>query len=303
MAIKRKAPVRETEAPEGNWYDLGIVLPPGASDRIRLSCPQCAPSRHKQDTSLAVNVDKGIWYCFYCGWKGSLRGYQRVEKPLPSVLQPPIPDVSKQEAIQRVWQASRHIRSGDPVHRYLQRRGLMLPLEALPAVLRYHPRLCYQYNDGRRTYHPAMVALVQAPDGTMVNVHRTYLTADGHKANVPTVKKLMPPAVPGATRGGAIRLSPAGETLAVAEGLETALAVRLATDLPVWATIAASNMALLVVPDVVRLVVICADHDKAGLDAAKSLARRLLAEERRAKILTPEKPGTDWLDTLEGCHV
>jgi hypothetical protein len=33
--------------------------------------------------------------------------------------------------------------------------------------------------------------------------------------------------------------------------------------------------------------VICADHDAAGLDAAKAFARRLLAEQRRVKILTP----------------
>jgi len=147
-----------------------------------------------------------------------------------------------------------------------------------------------------------MLACVVDAHGQGVSIHRTYLTSEGHKAAVPTVKKLMPAVRPGATRGGAIRLYPAGETLALTEGLETALAVRLATGLPVWSTICAGGMAQLVVPPEVRLVVICADHDPEGLQAARSLARRLLTEQRRVKILTPDTPGADWADRPEVSH-
>jgi putative DNA primase/helicase len=147
-----------------------------------------------------------------------------------------------------------------------------------------------------------MVAKVDGSNGQGVSLHRTFLTLDGRKADVPTVKKLMPSVVPGETRGGAIRLYPASETLAIAEGIETALAVRLATGLPVWSTICAGGMAQLVVPDEVRLVVICADHDAAGLDAARALARRLLVEQRRVKILPPDTPGADWADHQEVGH-
>jgi putative DNA primase/helicase len=143
-----------------------------------------------------------------------------------------------------------------------------------------------------------MVARVDDPSGRAVTLHRTYLTLDGRKANVLSPKKLMSPAVPGAIPGGAMRLYPAGETLAVAEGVETALAVRLATGLPVWASICASGMARLVVPPEVHLVVICADHDSTGLDAAWSLARRLLGEQRRVKIVYPDQPGADWAEAL-----
>ena len=92
--------------------------------------------------------------------------------------------------------------------------------------------------------------------------------------------------------------------MAITEGIETALAVRLATGLPVWATIAAGGMARLIVPPAVRLVVICTDHDAPGLKAAKTLARRLLDEGRRVKILYPDTPGTDWADSvsLEVAH-
>jgi putative DNA primase/helicase len=147
-----------------------------------------------------------------------------------------------------------------------------------------------------------MVARVDDPHGELATIHRTYLKLDGHKADVPTVKRLMPCAVPGATTGGAIRLYTPDETLAVTEGIETALAVRCATGLPVWATSSAGGMARLIVPPPVSLVVICADHDPAGLDAARALARRLLGEQRRVKILAPDTPGADWADQQEVGH-
>jgi putative DNA primase/helicase len=191
---------------------------------------------------------------------------------------------------------------GDPVLTYLCQRGITLPLQDLPLVVRYHPRLPYRHEDYTFTHHPAMVAGVDDPTGELATLHRTYLTRDGHKAAVPTPKKMMSPAVPGATNGGAIRLYAPEETLAVTEGIETALAVRCATGLPVWATCSAGGMARLIVPAGVRLVVICADHDTAGLVAARALARRLLAEQRRVKILTPDTLGADWADRPEVSH-
>jgi putative DNA primase/helicase len=148
-----------------------------------------------------------------------------------------------------------------------------------------------------------MVARVDDPSGALATLHRTYLALNGHKAAVPTPKKMMSPAVPGATKGGAIRLYTPDETLAVTEGIETALAVRCATGLPVWATCSAGGIARLIVPAKVRLVVICADHDTAGLDAARALARRLLVERRHVKMLTPATPGADWADQQEVGHV
>jgi hypothetical protein len=85
----------------------------------------------------------------------------------------------------------------------------------------------------------------------------------------------------------------------VAEGIETALAVRLATGFPVWSCIFAAGLAAVVLTAVVRLAVVCADQDEAGITNAKALARRMLAEGRRVKLLAPTRPGTDWLDTLE----
>lgn len=145
------------------------------------------------------------------------------------------PDDRKRAAPRRVWSEALPITAADPVDTYLRQRGIALPLADFSTVLRSHPHLVYRHEDGQRTSHPAMVARVDDANGQGVSLHRIYLASDGHRADVPTVKKLMSPAVPGATRGGAIRLYSADETLAVTEGIETALAVRLAIGLPVWA--------------------------------------------------------------------
>jgi putative DNA primase/helicase len=283
------------------WADVGIALPDGAIGEVRTTCPQCSPSRHKSRIAcLAVNVAIGTWLCHHCGWKGGLHGRLSPSTLLPLPRPPAQPDERKRAALRRVWGEARPITAADPVHTYLCRRGILL--DDLSTVLRYHPHLAYRHEDGKCTFHPAMVAKVDGSNGQGVSLHRTFLTLDGRKADVPTVKKLMPSVVPGETRGGAIRLYPASETLAIAEGIETALAVRLATGLPVWSTICAGGMAQLVVPDEVRLVVICADHDAAGLDTARALARRLLVEQRRVKILPPDTPGADWADHQEVGH-
>jgi putative DNA primase/helicase len=41
-----------------------------------------------------------------------------------------------------------------------------------------------------------------------------------------------------------------------------------------------------------------ADHDKAGLEAARALARRLLREGRKVRLAVPPVEGEDWLDAL-----
>src|SRR5262249_1697517 len=151
--------------------------------------------------------------CWHCGWTGGLQDRrQRYEFPLlprPSVQ----PGEHKRVALRRVWGEACPITVGDPGDTYLHQPGLSLPSAALPAGMRYHPHLVYPHADGQPTYHPALLARVDDPSGRAVTLHRTYLTLDGRKADVASPKKLMSPAIAGATRGGAIRLYPAGATL------------------------------------------------------------------------------------------
>jgi phage/plasmid primase-like uncharacterized protein len=138
-----------------------------------------------------------------------------------------------------------------------------------------------------------MVARVESPGG-LLGLHLTILEPDGQGRKEKRLAKGSKP------RGGAIRLFPLeeGKPLVLAEGIETALAVREVTGWPAWATIAAPFMKEVALPPEVKEVVIAADHDKAGIEAAHALARRLLREGRRVRIAVPPEEGEDWLDVL-----
>jgi phage/plasmid primase-like uncharacterized protein len=145
-----------------------------------------------------------------------------------------------------------------------------------------------------------MVALVDHVERGPVAIHRTFLKPDGSdKANIEPAKASLGP-----VRGGAVRLGmPRFDTwLAICEGIETALSIALACNLPTWAALSASGVKNLVLPFEVRLVVICADHDEndVGQRAAHDAAQRWHAEGRRVRIFVPPTPGTDWNDVLRG---
>lgn len=201
----------------------------------------------------------------------------------------------RRTALQRAWDEASPLAPGDPAALYLEGRipGFAPPY---PPELRCHPGLPYSHGGVRYGRLPALLARVRDPSGRPVNVHRIYLAPDGRKAEVPAPKKLMR-GVARAT-GGAVRLYPAREVIAVAEGVETALAVRAMTRLPVWACVSATLMKSLAVPEAVREVRIYADHDESGTgqEAAEKLRRRLLRQGIKARVFLPERPGTDFLD-------
>lgn len=175
-----------------------------------------------------------------------------------------------------------------------------LSLAVMPSDLRYHPGLDYfdqEVGEVIGTY-PAMVAAIRNPAGDIVSVHRTFLTSDGKKAPVPSPKRIMASPAKGITRGGAIRLYPAGEVLGLAEGIETAIASQNATGIPVWACINAGGLEIVEIPQEVREVIIFADNDKRGREAARKAAFRLRDEEgKTVKIILPSRQGSDWADT------
>ena len=210
----------------------------------------------------------------------------------------------RREALRRDYRNSKPVNKLDqnaaPLYAYLARRGLSAILADLPNDLRYISTLDY-YENGKKTgSYPAMLAVVSTPAGQPVTLHRTYLSEDGHKAPVEAPRKLRALPRQGEAKGGAIRLYPATERVAVAEGIETALAVRIATGKPVWAAISANGMATLEFPKTIREVDIYADNDanEAGQSAANKLAQRLKREGIKTAIYLPERAGDDWADVL-----
>ncbi|MEQ9190481.1 MAG: toprim domain-containing protein [Alphaproteobacteria bacterium] len=179
--------------------------------------------------------------------------------------------------------------TGTLVETYLQSRGLNV---CIPEALRFHPDL--HHASGRRW--PAMVALVtRATDGKPQAVHRTFLAPDGSgKAPVAQPRMMLGPC-----RGGVVRLSNAGGELMIGEGIETCLAAMQATGRPAWASLSASSLACLPLPEQIESITILADGDPAGERASMRLARRLAMRGR--KILTATPPsGLDFNDVLLG---
>ena len=54
--------------------DYGIKIPyRRTAGNVKTWCPHCHDQRSdKNDKSLSVNLDTGVWNCHYCGWSGKL---------------------------------------------------------------------------------------------------------------------------------------------------------------------------------------------------------------------------------------
>lgn len=190
-----------------------------------------------------------------------------------------------------LWAKTVPATDGDPVALYLRRRGLAGPV---PECLRLHPGLTY-WDGGDRGTWPAMIAPLIRPDGLVLALHRTYLTTNGCKAPVPTIKKLTGAAGPLA--GACIPLHEAQQgVVGIAEGIETAQAAHLASGLPTVAAYCAGNLAAYTWPAGVKRIVVFADADPAGAAAAQSLKARALRAGLSVAVMTPSTPGADWCD-------
>ena len=204
-----------------------------------------------------------------------------------------------------------HHPDAEPLRRYLNRRGLASNLPDWPG-LRFHPGMSYRDEDGKPIgQYPVLLALLEN-GGKPVTLHRTFLTNDGHKAPVDCPKKMLPVPSDRQLTGAAVRLGQPCLTLGVAEGIETALAIRQATGMTVWPVTTASLLHCFDIPPEVKKLVVWADLDRpsaktgiqAGLEAANRLAQRAAEWGLEVVIRVPEgnipeyAKSVDWLDVL-----
>jgi hypothetical protein len=256
------------------------------------------PGHSKADRSLSVSIgDNGklIWWSFAGDPDGVVRAYLQefgldVGDAGPRSVHPAARqrhrgsgDTGKLAAL--LWTEGRPIEGTLAAH-YLAQRAIKAPL---PPSLRFHP----DCPDGpfRR---PALIAartMLAAPDHVQ-SVQRTFLARDGSgKARCGEAKKTL-----GACKGGGVALGDIGESLLVAEGVETALSASALFALPAVATLGTSFTRILSLPARVRRVLIAADNDEPGLRAAEALATRLRAEGRNVRIEAPPPAFKDFND-------
>ena len=313
LELKARAHGRWTEILRSSGVDESIL------SRRNQPCPMCGGTDRFQYTD---RWGEGNYHCRGCGAGGGLKLLQgvlgcdfrsalrHVEDCVGTVSatspqRPAEPSAQRMKKLaQRIWDEARPVVPGDAVDRYLASRGLAL--DPYPPTLRCHPSLGYYRRDAgaaraqKVAEYPAMLACVQGPDGNAVTLHRTYLQ-DGGKAHLPDAKKLLSSGI----NGAAVRLFEADDELAIAEGIETALSVHLASGKPAWSALNAGNLEKLWIPESVRRVCIYADNDAgssyAGQASAYALARRLKREgskdtPRRVEVFVPRQDGEDWAD-------
>jgi putative DNA primase/helicase len=241
-----------------------------------------------QSDVIAALKDRGLWNGD--GRNHHIVTHQRIDRGDD--------DADRTAAALAIWNASLPA-EGTLAEIYLRSRGITLPV---PRNLRFHPSLKHKPTE---TVWPAMVALIADRNGVPMAIHRTYLARDVKaKAEVEPNKMTLGPCKGAAVRLGDIVL---GKPLAIAEGIETALSVAQACQLPVWAALSAENLKTVQLPKEATMVTVCADNDANGTGqrAAQALADRLIGEGRRVRVATPENPDTDFNDELlkEAQHV
>ena len=151
---------------------------------------------------------------------------------------------------------------------YLKNRGILTPC---PPTIRYLPAYL---QDGQP--YPCLIARLDNPQGERVSYKIIHLTPDGDKAPVEIVKKTLP--CEREFNGSAIRLfKPENGILAIAEGIETALAYTQRNGYPCWSVDNAHNMTHFLPPPSVTQLIIVADTDPSftGQAAAFTLANSL----------------------------
>lgn len=301
------------------WASIltSLGVPENLLNKRHQACPFCGGTDRFRWTD---HLGTGAYFCSQCGtgdgftflMQYTSQDFKDVAADIESIIgkteskpETPVDANRARDRLRRIWSAAKPLSRNCPTHRYLCYRGLSgLTFSKLESI-RCHPGIEYWYSENgdpvKLGIHPAMIALVATPAGEPATLQVLYLTSDGRKAALDPARKIMPPSRP--WKGGAVRLQTLepGQTLCVAEGIETALSMKLLyPDVCPWAVVSAGNMESFIPPnDDSSTVYIAADNDASftGQAAAFALAKRL-SKNHTAHVLVPQKQGHDFLDQL-----
>jgi phage/plasmid primase-like uncharacterized protein len=182
----------------------------------------------------------------------------------------------------RIWTASWPI-AGTRAEAYLRARKITADL--LDAPLRYHPALIYHESfNWPPCKFPALVAAVTNHDGEITGIHRTFLDPDRNdKANLISPRRSL-----GAILGNGVRFGVIDEFAIIGEGIETVLSLKsVAPHLPMISALSAAHLAAWRPPPNLRRLVVAADNDEPGRNAAWRLSERMAGQCIDATTIIP----------------
>lgn len=266
------------------------------NDKGSAPCPICPPERRRDQVALSISQSdaKVLLHCFKSGC--DFRAIADALKlPMVSVE---IDAEARREHDQKqaeytaaqlakarsLWDYAISI-AGTKAEAYLRGRGITY---ALPDSLRY---VADTYHSPSASWASAMVADVEPTGG----VHRTYFNKKG--ARLAQSAKLML----GPCSGGAVRLADGQGPLVVCEGIETGLSlVQILSDRDpsVWAALSTSGIKALALPSETGNLIVAADGDDPGWQAANTLAARANTIGWNVSLM-PAPEGEDWNDVLQ----
>jgi DNA primase len=269
----------------------------------------CCPFHADRSPSFTIYDAGRRFHCFGCGAGGDVLDFvQRayaVTLPeaarmlgagtVPRLALPAAPPFSNgrkadfAQSARAIWHRSEPL-SGTVAEAYLHWRGVAPPY---PPSLRF-ARLPWADLGPL----PCLVAAVQDVAGEVTGIQRIWLAEDGRgKAAVPKPKLSL-----GTIKGGAIRLGDLDGSggLTVCEGPEDGLSLALMLGGPVWVAAGASFLPAMRFPPQVRAIVIGADNDPAGREAADKAARAFARRGLSVRIIRPLEGFKDFNDELQG---
>ena len=204
----------------------------------------------------------------------------------PTAQSAPAPTGSS-KAAKRLFAMSQPI-AGTLAEGYLHNRGLTALHNT--SSLRFHPRCYYRPDQHSETETwPALIASVTDLDGTITGAHRTWLDSKGSsdanlgKAPIDTPRRAM-----GNLLGHAVRFGTARDVMAVGEGIETMLSLRMILpNLPMAAALSAAHLAVIRFPPSLRRLYVARDNDPAGDATSARLTKRAKDAGIEAITLSP----------------
>lgn len=286
---------------QGDEY---VALNPNRNDRNLGSFRICTRSGRWRDHAIGKGGSDPVSLYAYLFTGGDYRAASKALATHPSiraatiagVVAPPakpanlLSSPAAKLALVKLLFASASDLAGTPAEKYLRNRGLRpsAAWDALRASTLPYPRM---------GHHPTLIARLETSGGSLVALHRTYLTHNGCKLDVPNPRLSL-----GQVRGSAIRLSIATNELIICEGLEDGLTLfqELGGHVPVWVAGGASFLASMAIPDSVRSLTIAADNDPAGEQAAMRAADSHQRQGRTVKIMRPSAAFKDFNDEFQG---
>jgi len=227
------------------WNALGLDLRGKVSGQIKLQCPFCRETRkNKNDPSLSVQIDTGMYNCHHCGASGNIHRFRASKTN--KVYQKPVWKNHTKLSEQTVkWFESRKISQ-----EALEKMKVTETMEYMPQVGKECPTICFNYFE----------------NGELVNIK--YRDQEKHFKMFKDGKPIW------------YNIDRVGDTVIIVEGEMDALSfITAGWDSVISVPNGASNWDFFD-PEMFdqKKVILAVDQDEPGLKLRKELIRRIGAE-------------------------